>query len=133
VKTILRSLLINIGALIAASQIIPSLTIEGGLKGLMIGAVAFMLANLLLVPLLKVLLLPLNLLTLGIFAWLSNVLALYFLVTVVPYFKLLPYQFSGITYGSLTIAPISFSTFQLAIVVSFVIGFIIHFCNWLVK
>lgn len=132
-KTILRAVLVNIGALWIASQIMPSLVISGGVLGLLIGALAFMGANILLAPLVKILLLPLNLLTLGIFAWLSNVLILYLLTTIVPNFKLLPYNFPGLNYDGFIVPAMDLSVFQVAIVVSFLIGFIIHFVNWIIK
>lgn len=132
-KFLLRTFSINLGALWVTSRIIPALVITGGIQGLIVGTLAFMVANLLLVPLIKILLLPLNLLTLGIFAWLSNVLALYFIVTVVPSFKLMPYNFPGANVEGFIIPAVNLSTFQAAIMVSFIIGFIIHFINWLVK
>lgn len=132
-KAIFRNFLINIGALWLTAEIIPALSISGGIKGLAVGALAFMAANLILVPLIKILLLPLNLLTLGLFAWLSNVLALYLLMLVVPYFQLLPYHFPGYASGGFIIPSWDLSTFQVAILVSFVIGFIIHFLQWLNK
>lgn len=132
-KSLLRHYLINLTALWATTQIIPALVIEGGIRGLLIGSLAFMAANIFLVPLLKILLLPLNLLTLGLFAWLSNVLVLYFLVTVLPYLKLLPYNFSGANFNGFIIPPYDLSIFQAAIVVSFLIGLIIHSLSWLSK
>lgn len=132
-KHLVRNFLINLGAVWATAQIIPAFVITGGLRGLIIGVLAFMLANWLLIPLLKVLLLPLNLLTLGIFAWLSNVLVLYFLVNVVPSFKLLPYYFPGVNWDGFIIPSMDLSVFQVTIVVSFLIGAIIHFIGWLMK
>lgn len=132
-KKIIRTFLINLGALYITTQIFPSLVISGGILGLLIGAVAFMVANILLVPLIKVLLLPLNLLTLGLFAWLSNVLALYFLVNVVPYIKVTSYNFPGVYYQGFVIPSMELNAFQTVIVVSFVIGFIIHITHWLSK
>lgn len=132
-KTLLRSFLTNLGALWVTSQVLPALVLRDGIKGLVMGSLAFMLANILLIPIIKVMLLPLNLLTLGIFAWLSNVMALYFLVTVLPSFNLLPYNFSGLAFSGFVIPQMHLSVFQTAIVVSFIIGFIIHFIGWLVK
>ena len=132
-KTLLRAILINIGALWFASYVMPSLVISGGVVGLFIGALAFMVANVLLTPLVKILLLPLNLLTLGIFAWLSNVLIFYLLTAVVPYFKLLPYNFAGLSYAGFIVPAMDLSVFQVAIIVSFLIGFTVHFINWLIK
>lgn len=132
-KSIIRNYLINLGALWATTQILPAISVVGGPKGLLIGAMAFMVANILLVPLLKILLLPLNLLTLGLFAWLSNVLALYFLVNVVPYFKVATYNFTGILWQGFSVPAVELSVFQVVIIASFLLGFIIHFTNWLIK
>jgi len=79
---------------------LPGLTYTGGIKSLIIGAVVFMLINFIMVPLLKLLFLPLNLLTLGLFAWLINVLALYALTTIVSDFMLKPFHFDGVNLGS---------------------------------
>lgn len=132
-KTILRAFLINLGALWVVSLVLPSLTINGGARGLIIGSLAFMAANIILVPLLRILLLPLNLLTLGIFAWLSNVLALYLLVNIVPTFKLLPYSFPGTTLNGFIIPAVFLSVFQVAIIASFLISLITHLLHWLSK
>lgn len=130
-KTLLRYFLINLVSLYAATRIIPGLTYTGGFKSLAVGALVFMLINLILVPLLKILLLPLNLLTLGIFAWITNVLALYALATIVSDFQLTPYIFPGFSGNGLAIPSYELSSFLVAIVVSFLIGTATHFLQWL--
>ena len=90
-----------------------------------------MLINFLLVPILKILFLPLNLLTLGFFAWITNVLALYALTTIVSDFKLVPYTFPGYNYSGFNLPPYDLSPFFVAIVASFLIGAITHFLQWL--
>lgn len=132
-KSLTRAFLINLAALWVASTLISALVIRGGIKGLLISAVAFMIVNALVVPILKIILLPLNLLTLGLFAWMSNVLALYFLVSVIPTLKLFPYNFPGANLGGIILPAVSLTTFQSAIVVSLLIGFIIHVVYWLIK
>lgn len=131
-KTLLRLFLINFTAIYAATKIIPGLTYSGGFKSLAVGAFAFMFINWILVPLLKILFLPLNLLTVGLFAWLINVLALYALTTIVSDFQLLPYAFSGINFAGFNIPSMDMSPFLVAIAASFVIGAITHFLQWLV-
>ena len=130
-KKILRYFLINLVSLWAATQIISGLTYTGGAKSLIIGGIAFMAINLILVPLLRILFLPLNLLTLGLFAWLTNVLALYALTTVVSDFQLLPYTFAGLNLNGLIVPSYELSPFLVAVVASFLIGFITHFLQWL--
>lgn len=110
----------------------PGLTFTGGFKSLALGALAFMLINFILVPLLKILFLPLNLLTVGLFAWLINVLALYALTTIVSDFQLIPYSFPGAHFFGVTLPAMELSAFWVAVVASFMIGIITHFLQWLV-
>lgn len=130
-KTLLRYFLINLSSLWVTTKLLPGLTYTGGVKSLILGAGAFMVINMILVPLLRILLLPLNLLTLGLFAWITNVLALYALTTVVADFQLIPYQFYGFHYGGFTIPALDLSAFWVAVVASLLIGLITHFLQWL--
>lgn len=130
-KTLLRYFLINLISLYLTTRYLPGLTYTGGIKSLAVGAVTFMLINFILVPLLKLLFLPLNLLTVGVFAWLVNVIALYALTTIVSDFQLLPYSFAGAHFLGITIPAMELSTFWVAVAASFMIGIITHFLQWL--
>lgn len=131
-KTLLRYFLINLVSLYTTTRILPGLTYSGGFKSLALGALAFMLINFIMVPLLKILFLPLNLLTVGLFSWLINVLALYALTTVVSDFSLLPYSFPGLYVNGFNIPAVDLSPFLVAVAASFVIGLITNFLQWLV-
>ncbi len=132
-KRLLRYFLINFVSLWAATQIVPGLVYSGGFQTLIIGGVAFTAINFLLVPLLKILFLPLNLLTLGLFSWVINVLALYALTTVVSGFYLVPFRFEGFIYNGFSIPSLDLSAFLVAVSASFIIGVITHFLQWLVN
>ena len=132
-KALLRSFAFNGGALWITASILPGLIITGGLKGLMISTLALMVINFLLVPLIKILLLPLNLLTLGIFAWLTNVLALYFLTAVVPSIKIMPFVYAGANYSGFIIPAMTLNSLQVTILASLLIGLVSHFLYWLMK
>lgn len=131
-KTLLRYFLINLVSLYLTTRFLPGLTYTGGIKSLLGGALAFMLINFILVPLLKILFLPLNLLTVGLFAWLVNVLAIYALTTIVSDFVLLPYHFPGLSVAGVAVPPYELTTFWVAVVASFMIGIITHFLQWLI-
>lgn len=131
-KKILRYYLINLASLYFTTQIIKGVSYEGGYQTLALGGLIFTGINLVLVPLLKILLLPLNLLTLGMFSWIANVAALYVLTTVLPQFKLLPYDFPGASINGFAIPAIYLSTLWVAISASFFIGLFTHFFHWLV-
>lgn len=130
-KSLLRYFLINLVALWATAQIIQGFEFDGGVRTIVIASLVFTAINIILLPLLKILLLPLNLLTLGLFSWLTNVLALYALTNVVTDFKLLPYYFPGWTANGFSIPAVDLTTFWVAVLASFLIGFFSHFLHWL--
>ncbi len=105
--------------------------VEGGPKSLVMGAVGLMILNFFVLPLLKITFLPLNILTLGIFAWLVNVVALYLLTSFVPEFRLIPYFFPGVSISGLQIPSMQLNVLEVAILTSFLIGFISHSLQWL--
>jgi putative membrane protein len=130
-KSLFRYFLINLVSLWITTEVITGLYYTGGFRVLLIGAGIFTLINLILVPLIKILLLPLNILTLGFFAWLTNVIALYALTTIVPYFKLRPFIFSGYELNGFIIPGVELSVLWVAIVASILIGLITHILHWL--
>lgn len=130
-KKILRYYLINVLSLWVTAQIIPGLQFSGGARTFLVGGAAFAIINFLLIPLLRILFLPLNLLTLGIFSWLINVLALYALTAVVSGINLVPYTFEGFLAGGFSIPDVDLTTFWVAVVASFAIGVITHFLQWI--
>lgn len=132
-KSLIRNYLITLAALVVTTQIVPGLSYSGGMFTLLIGALGLMLINWFIVPLLKITFLPLNLLTLGFFTWVINVVALYILTKLASQFKLLPYTYSGITYNGFVVPEISLNVLMVAILASFLIGLISQFLRWLVS
>lgn len=125
--------MIHLATLWIATQILPGLTVSGGFGTLVLGAIGLMVINLAVVPLLKLMFLPLNLLTLGFFTWVVNVVGLYLLTTILPQIKLVPFYFSGITLNGFVIPETYLNVLQVAIVASLLIGFISQFLKWLEK
>lgn len=132
-KTLLRNLLINMVAVYGTSFVVSGFTYQDGLKGLVLGAIGLMVVNLAIVPLLKIMFLPLNLLTFGFFTWVINVIALYVLTTVLPYLKLMPFYFPGTSLNGLIIPALDLNVLHVAIIASFLIGLISNFLHWLTK
>lgn len=130
-KTLLRYYLINLSSLWVTTNLIPGLTYSGGVMTLLTGGLVFTVINIILVPLLRILLLPLNILTLGLFAWITNVLALFVLTKMVSAFTLAPFYFAGFSASGISIHPIYLNTFWVAVLASLSIGVITHFLQWL--
>lgn len=130
-KTLLRYYLINLASLWITTQLVAGLKYSGGMTTLLIGGFVFTIINIILVPLLKILLLPLNILTLGLFASLTNVLALFVLTKTVSAFKLMPFYFPGFHFNEVSVAPFELNIFWVAVIASLSIGIITHFLQWL--
>ena len=60
-----------------AQKLVAGFHLESTWQAYLISAIIFLLFNLLVGPLIKLLLLPINLLTLGLFRWLTQVIVLY--------------------------------------------------------
>lgn len=131
IKAALRDYILNLAILWGVTEIFPGLTYDGSVRTLALGALGLMGMNLIVIPLLKVVFLPLNILTLGVFTWVINVIALYILTTVIPQFKLVPYDFPGAVFLGINIPPQNLTVLWVAILASFMIGFAGRFFHWL--
>jgi len=130
-KSLLRNFLIHIVALGVTSNFLQGFTITGGARTLILGGLGLMFINIMIVPLLKIMFLPLNILTLGLFTWVINVVGLYILILFIPQIKILPFHFSGLDLGGINIPEADLNVLMVAVVASFIIGFISHFLQWL--
>lgn len=96
-------------------------------------AVALALFNLFVRPLVNLLLLPINILTLGAFRWVVNVISLYLLTLIIPGFAISGFAFSGFAFQGLVIPAFSVGLIWAFILISFLLSFITGFFFWLVK
>ncbi|MDP3998840.1 MAG: phage holin family protein [bacterium] len=132
-KRILRIFLISVFALWLTARLIDGISIEGGNQTLFFAAAVFTAINLFIRPLLRLLFLPLNLLTLGMFSWVANLLVLYLLVLIVPQVKISPFDFPGFLWSGFTVPAMHLNFIFALAVSSFLISFISSFLNWLAK
>ena len=132
-KKYLRIFFYNLVALWLVSTFIQGVDYLGGYQTLLLAALALTGVNLLVRPLLKLLFLPINLLTLGAFRWLINVIALYLVTMIVPQFKVAGFVFDGFAYQGFVIPAVNLGSFWALVVVSFFISVIPSFLYWLRK
>lgn len=132
-KSLLRNFLIHFVALWITTILLPGFTVSGGVKTLILGSLGLMFINMMIVPLLKIMFLPLNILTLGLFTWVINVVGLYILTTIIPQIKIMPYYFQGANLGPVSLPGTQLNVLYVAVLASLFIGFISHFFQWLSK
>jgi putative membrane protein len=132
-KSILRSIIFNAAAIWLVSMIITGIVLERGYETLFISAFALGLINLLIKPVINILLLPINLITLGTLRWIVNVIALYLVTVLVSDFRILPVRFSGLAYSGIIIPAFSLNLILSFVFLSFLISLISGFLFWLTK
>ena len=132
-KSLIRSFLINIASLWAVARLVNGFSFAHENETLLITAFVLGLVNLFVKPLINILLLPINLITLGAFRWLVNVLALLLVTVIVPDFKIVGFNFSGFAYGPIVIPVFSTSGVLALILNSMLLSLISSFLFWLAK
>lgn len=130
-KSLIRSFVFNIFALQLAASFIPGVSYRGGLRTLGLAAIALAAFNLLVKPIINLLFLPLNLLTLGMFRWVVNVIILYLLTITVPQFKIYGFDFPGFSYQNLSLSSAFINSFWTTVLTSFFLSFVLSFLDWL--
>lgn len=132
-KRIIRHYVYDTFALYAASQIAKGISFQGGLRTFFMAGLGITVAMLLVKPILNILLLPLNLITFGLFRWVSSAIALYLVTLVVPGFKVNGFYFAGLSTKWLDIPQLNLSGFISFIGFSFLISLVISFTFWIRK
>lgn len=102
-----------------------------GLETFFVAAAALSVANHLVRPFLNILLLPINLMTLGLFRWVASALLLYGVTMIVSGFAIKTFNFAGFSSQAFVIPPIFLTGIAAFIFVSFLISFISSFLYWL--
>ncbi|MBI3984980.1 MAG: phage holin family protein [Candidatus Levybacteria bacterium] len=132
-KPFFRNCLFNAFSIFFLSQILPGVKVSGGLFTYLLGGVALTVLLVLLKPVLNLLALPLNLLTLGMFSFVSNIIIFYFLTVLVTGIIITSFTFPGISYSGFVIPPIYFNTLFAFILVAFLQSLCVSFLNWLME
>lgn len=132
-KGILRSFVFHALVLWFVATYIGGIQFGNDIKILLGAGVALTLVDLLVKPLINLLLLPFNLVTLGTLRWLSNVFTLYITTLLIPGFSIIAFKYPGLVSNMFIVPPISFSVIGAYIVISIIVSILISFIFWLTK
>ena len=102
-KTFFKKSFFQLLGLAGLALIFPGFQVEGGLKSFVIAAMVLTAINILIKPIVKLLLLPINLLTIGMFRWVSNTASLFILTVLVDQVKFIPFNFTGVSWAGFVI------------------------------
>jgi len=116
-KHIVRVFVFNVFGLWFASQLLPTLILSDGWQALFQAGFALSMLMLIVKPLLKILFIPINLITFGLLSWFINVIVIYLLTIFVPTVVVREWTFPGISYFGFVIPSVRVS-YMLALIVS---------------
>lgn len=134
IRPIVRSVVYTGAALWLTSQISGGgITYAHGVNTFLVATLAVSITNHLVRPVLNLLLLPINLITLGLFRWVTSVLLLYLVTLFVPGFTISSFDFMGFEWQGIIVPEIHLTGFMSLLAVSFVLSFISSFLFWLAK
>nr|MBI5456103.1 phage holin family protein [Candidatus Levybacteria bacterium] len=132
-KSFFRNILFNSFSIYLISQVLPGVKVSGGFFTYVIGGLALTLLLTLLKPVLNILTLPLNIVTLGMFSFLTNVIIFYLLTILVIGISITSFTFPGLEYAGFIIPKIYFNTLFAFVLVSFLQSLIVSFLSWLMQ
>jgi len=128
-KKILRLILISVFCLITINQIWQNLSFDSGVISLVKVGIILTLFEIFLKPLVKILLLPINLLTLGAFRIVINTLGFYLATFVLADFHVSDISKSQFSYQGFSVPPINFYGFFAYLVTSATFSIILYLFN----
>ncbi len=116
-KHLVRVFLFNMFGLWFTSQLLPPLVIVGNWQSLVTAGLVLSVLMLTVQPLLKILFIPINIMTFGLLSWLINVIVLYLLTVFVSEVQIHAWVFPGITWAGFVIPSVALN-YPLALVIS---------------
>lgn len=132
-KTILRAIFLNLITLYIVAMFYSGLVIENKLTTYLAAATVWTLLNKIVKPIIKLLLLPINLVTLGLFSWVVNVITLFLLTYFIKGVDILSYTFPGISYQGFVIPQMHFNLIISYIITSLILSLTHMSLIWLVR
>ena len=132
-KNFFRNVIFNSFAIFFISQLLPGVKVYGGLPTYILGGLALTLLLLLLRPILNILALPLNLITMGFFSFIVNVVIFYLLTVLVVGISISAFTFPVYEYAVFIIPKIYVNTLFAFILVSFLQSATVTFLSWLTR
>ncbi len=133
IRHALKHFLINAVSLYLISLAVSGMVFTNGTNTVLLTGVALTLASLVVKPIINILLLPINLITFGLFRWVGYAITLYIVTLVVPGFKIVDFAFKGFSSYWISIPQISLGGVAAFIAFSFIISIISSFIDWLLK
>ena len=131
-RAILKKSLINASVFFIISQLIDGLVVEGGLQTYIIGGLILTIISFL-KPLMQLIALPLNAITLGTFSFLINAGIFYILTIIVPQIIIRPFILHSVSLLKFSTPQFSFNLFLSFVFIAFIFSIIVAIIEFITK
>ncbi len=111
--------------------IVPAFRINGPWYDIFYSSFILTVLLLIIKPVLNLIMLPLNILTLNLSGWILNILIFSLWTHLVPNISISAWKFKGAELGIISLSPMDFSYFVTLIIVSILFIILVQFANWL--
>lgn len=132
-KGLIKLYLVETASIYLVSNIVSGILLEKGLESLFLAGLGLTAVILFIKPVVNLLLLPLNLITFGLFRWVSSAVALFLATLVVPGFKISELVFNGFSWKYFSLPPLHLSGILAFIGFSLLISLVASLLHWLIK
>jgi uncharacterized membrane protein YvlD (DUF360 family) len=132
-KRILRHFTIDTYCLWLTSNIASGIVFEKGLTTLIYAGIGITFVSVLAKPVINLLLLPINILTFGIFRWVGSAVVLYVVTLLVKDLKINSFNFTGLSGKWFDIPILHFEGLFAFIAYSFILSILTAVIYWLIK
>jgi putative membrane protein len=132
-KTILRQIGLNYLSIYLSFHIFSGFVVESSFQVILIASIVWLILNRIVKPIIKLLLLPINLITLGLFSWLISVITLFLLQYLIAGISIQPHFFNGFSFQGFIIPPFPINLLFSYIITSTLINGLHSLISWLIK
>ena len=132
-KHIIRNTIFNSIALYVLALLLEGVLVTGGLETYIIAGFILSILFRLVKPLLNLVSMPLNMVSLGLFSFFLNTILLYILTVFVPNISISAFTFSGASYAGFVVPDFHLSTFWAHVFSAGALSLLVNFFNWLIK
>ena len=132
-KRILRHFVVDTYCLYLTSKVASGMIFQGGFRTLIVAGIALTLVSVFAKPIINLLLLPLNLVTFGLFRWVASGVVLYLVTLIIRDYKIQSFMFPGLQNKWIELPALNFERVLAFIAYSFVLSLLTSAIYWLLK
>lgn len=132
-KSLIRNIAIYSFSLYLSTLILNGIRVTGGVTGYIFAGIVLYILFLILKPILSILSLPLNIITLGAFSFVVNAIILYLLTIFFTDVSVGAFLYKGFSFAGFIVPKFSVNTFFAFIFASLVLSVIISVLKWIIK